>query len=99
MRYYFPVEDETGERFWIYRRGENEDAATGCHRLPDGKRSALAVTDHNSLADGHLGLKRQRPGDYITCLDANAPGLTWPVWRFRRSRGWATSSVTRSPRS
>ena len=26
------VEDETGERFWIYRSGDGEDTATGSHR-------------------------------------------------------------------
>jgi protein ImuB len=32
VRDYFQVEDETGERFWIYRAGDGEDAATGSHR-------------------------------------------------------------------
>ena len=32
VRDYFRVEDETGERFWIYRAGDGEDAATGAHR-------------------------------------------------------------------
>ena len=30
-RDYFRIEDETGERFWIYRAGEGEDAKTGAH--------------------------------------------------------------------
>lgn len=29
VRDYFQVEDEAGERFWIYRAGDGEDAATG----------------------------------------------------------------------
>jgi protein ImuB len=29
VRDYFQVEDETGERFWIYRAGDGEDSATG----------------------------------------------------------------------
>ena len=29
VRDYFRVEDEAGERFWIYRSGDGEDAATG----------------------------------------------------------------------
>ena len=29
MRDYFQVEDEAGERFWIYRSGDGEDATTG----------------------------------------------------------------------
>ncbi|MDR3516024.1 MAG: DNA polymerase Y family protein [Azospirillaceae bacterium] len=32
VRDYFQVEDEDGERFWIYRAGDGEDAATGSHR-------------------------------------------------------------------
>jgi protein ImuB len=32
IRDYFRVEDETGERFWIYRSGDGEDATTGSHR-------------------------------------------------------------------
>jgi hypothetical protein len=32
VRDYFQVEDEAGERFWIYRSGDGEDATTGPHR-------------------------------------------------------------------
>jgi protein ImuB len=32
VRDYFQVEDEAGERFWIYRSGDGEDGATGSHR-------------------------------------------------------------------
>ncbi len=32
VRDYFRVEDEGGERFWIFRAGDGEDAATGSHR-------------------------------------------------------------------
>ena len=32
VRDYFRVEDDTGERFWIYRSGDGEDGATGSHR-------------------------------------------------------------------
>ena len=32
VRDYFQVEDEAGERFWIFRAGDGEDAATGSHR-------------------------------------------------------------------
>jgi protein ImuB len=32
VRDYFQVEDEAGERFWIYRAGDGEDTATGSHR-------------------------------------------------------------------
>ena len=32
VRDYFRVEDEAGERFWIYRAGDGEDATTGSHR-------------------------------------------------------------------
>jgi protein ImuB len=32
VRDYFQVEDDTGERFWIYRSGDGEDGATGSHR-------------------------------------------------------------------
>ena len=32
VRDYFRVEDEVGERFWIYRAGDGEDAATGSQR-------------------------------------------------------------------
>jgi len=32
VRDYFRIEDEAGERFWIYRAGDGEDAATGTHR-------------------------------------------------------------------
>jgi protein ImuB len=31
VRDYFQVEDEAGERFWIYRSGDGEDPATGSH--------------------------------------------------------------------
>ncbi|MDB5177485.1 MAG: hypothetical protein JWN75_1153, partial [Candidatus Saccharibacteria bacterium] len=31
-RDYFRVEDEAGERFWIFRAGDGEDAATGSHK-------------------------------------------------------------------
>jgi len=31
-RDYFQVEDEGGERYWIYRDGDGEDAATGSQR-------------------------------------------------------------------
>jgi protein ImuB len=32
VRDYFQVEDEAGERFWIYRAGDGEDVATGSQR-------------------------------------------------------------------
>lgn len=32
VRDYFRVEDEAGERYWIFRSGDGEDAATGSHR-------------------------------------------------------------------
>ena len=32
VRDYFQVEDEAGERYWIYRAGDGEDAATGSHK-------------------------------------------------------------------
>lgn len=32
VRDYFRIEDETGARFWIFRAGNGEDAATGSHR-------------------------------------------------------------------
>jgi protein ImuB len=32
VRDYFQVEDDAGERFWIYRVGDGEDGATGSHR-------------------------------------------------------------------
>jgi len=32
VRDYFRVENDTGERFWIFRAGDGEDAATGSHR-------------------------------------------------------------------
>jgi protein ImuB len=32
VRDYFRVEDEAGERFWIFRSGDGEDATTGSHR-------------------------------------------------------------------
>jgi len=32
VRDYFQVEDEVGERFWLFRRGDGEDSATGSHR-------------------------------------------------------------------
>ena len=32
VRDYFRVEDEAGERYWIYRAGDGEDAETGSHR-------------------------------------------------------------------
>lgn len=32
VRDYFRVEDEAGERFWIYRAGDGEDSETGSHR-------------------------------------------------------------------
>lgn len=32
VRDYFVVEDEAGERFWIFRAGDGEDPATGSHR-------------------------------------------------------------------
>jgi protein ImuB len=32
VRDYFRVEDEAGERFWIYRSGDGEDTTTGSHR-------------------------------------------------------------------
>ncbi len=32
VRDYFRVEDEAGERFWIYRAGDGVDPATGSHR-------------------------------------------------------------------
>jgi len=32
VRDYFRVEDEAGERFWIYRTGDGEDTTTGSHR-------------------------------------------------------------------
>ena len=31
VRDYFRVEDESGERYWIYRAGDGEDGATGSH--------------------------------------------------------------------
>ncbi|WP_334147152.1 DUF6504 family protein [Hyphomicrobium sp.] len=31
VRDYFRVEDDAGERYWIYRAGDGEDAATGSH--------------------------------------------------------------------
>lgn len=32
VRDYFRIEDDAGERFWIFRAGDGEDAATGSHR-------------------------------------------------------------------
>jgi protein ImuB len=32
IRDYFQVEDDAGERFWIFRAGDGEDATTGSHR-------------------------------------------------------------------
>jgi protein ImuB len=32
VRDYFQVDDEAGERFWIYRAGDGEDTGTGSHR-------------------------------------------------------------------
>jgi protein ImuB len=32
VRDYFRVEDDAGERYWLYRSGNGEDAATGSHR-------------------------------------------------------------------
>ena len=32
VRDYFRIEDEAGARFWIFRAGDGEDAATGSHR-------------------------------------------------------------------
>ncbi|MFN8683606.1 DNA polymerase Y family protein [Paracoccus sp. P2] len=32
VRDYFRIEDEAGERLWIFRAGDGEDAATGSHR-------------------------------------------------------------------
>lgn len=32
VRDYFQVEDEAGERYWVYRAGDGEDPATGSHR-------------------------------------------------------------------
>jgi protein ImuB len=32
VRDYFQVEDDAGERFWIFRAGDGEDAATGSHK-------------------------------------------------------------------
>lgn len=32
VRDYFRVEDEAGERFWIYRTGDGQDLRTGAHR-------------------------------------------------------------------
>ena len=32
VRDYFRVEDEDGRRFWLFRRGDGEDAATGDRR-------------------------------------------------------------------
>jgi protein ImuB len=32
VRDYFQVEDDAGERYWIFRAGDGEDAATGSHR-------------------------------------------------------------------
>ena len=32
LRDYFRIEDEAGERFWIYRAGNGQDATTGVHR-------------------------------------------------------------------
>ena len=32
VRDYFRVEDEAGERFWVYRAGNGEDISTGSHR-------------------------------------------------------------------
>ena len=32
VRDYFRIEDDAGERFWIFRAGDGEDVATGSHR-------------------------------------------------------------------
>ena len=32
VRDYFRVEDDAGERYWLYRAGDGKDAATGSHR-------------------------------------------------------------------
>lgn len=32
VRDYFRLEDDAGERYWLYRAGDGEDAATGSHR-------------------------------------------------------------------
>ena len=32
VRDYFQVEDEAGERYWLYRAGDGEDSTTGSQR-------------------------------------------------------------------
>ncbi len=32
VRDYFRIEDDAGERYWVYRSGDGEDASTGSHR-------------------------------------------------------------------
>ena len=32
VRDYFRVEDDAGERYWLYRAGDGEDVVTGSHR-------------------------------------------------------------------
>jgi len=32
VRDYFQIEDDAGERFWVYRAGDGEDPETGSHR-------------------------------------------------------------------
>ncbi|NNM62594.1 MAG: DNA polymerase Y family protein [Steroidobacteraceae bacterium] len=32
VRDYFQIEDDAGERFWVFRAGDGEDGATGSHR-------------------------------------------------------------------
>lgn len=32
VRDYFRIEDDAGERYWVYRAGDGEDASTGSHR-------------------------------------------------------------------
>jgi protein ImuB len=32
VRDYFAVEDEQGERYWVYRAGDGVDLETGSHR-------------------------------------------------------------------
>ena len=93
VRDYFQVENDAGERFWIYRAGDGEDGATGAAATgtataadAEGARTVVAGST-GSIAGG--GVRAVRPSSSLAIVTGCGPdrlGLLGESERIPSSR-------------
>lgn len=70
LRDYFQVADDAGERFWIFRAGDGQDAASGSH-APDLRMRGMASSRSQHPASFlRSDLVRSRIVTYVEALNA-----------------------------